>query len=150
MKIGNNLWRNIWWRYNDLANCDLLIRKKKTKTKTRWGIRARENTNNCHPIQAENAQRSHWWFIHEPETCTHKHTHTNGTKRDWIRPRVCVLTALSRRHHVPTYVCNTDDQNNKSGWPLRPRDDLSLWICSETVTHQSQTWTRQPNCMWWK
>lgn len=33
VKIGNNLWRNIWWRYNDLANCDLLIRKKKNKNK---------------------------------------------------------------------------------------------------------------------
>ena len=103
----------------------LRITKKGNKKKQNTGgIRARGNANNCHPAQAENAQRSHsddlFMNLWNTQTHTHTHTHTHKTKHDGLNKAKGVCTDGSiqilpfKRHHVLTYVCNTDDRTTKA------------------------------------
>lgn len=66
----------------------------------------------------------------------HAQTHTQTEqKRDGLNKAKGVCTDGSiqiltfKRHHVPTYVCNTDKKNNKGRWPLRPSEHPNL-LCS--------------------
>lgn len=142
--------RSIWRRYNDLSRPRSPDNKEK---KIKHGDESGPGETQIIATQLKQKMlRDLTLMIYSwtPRTRTHKHTH--GTECDGLNKAKGVCTDGSiqilpfKRHHVPTYVCNTDDRINKSGWPLRPTDDLSHWIFSETMSHQSQTWTRLPKC----